>query len=128
MSTVTDLDSTPLPAGHVWHSEAEALHQAACSCVASPESPDYPERVGRRAWAEQCCIWHAAHAVTIEAYESGEIPTDRCERCGGRNYAGSGNHCLCDTRAHHGRPTPRLDVVDSMTCDCGSCRKGRSAG
>lgn len=102
-----------------WETSDAAVKHAKTCCTPEP----YAIRVGERAHAEQCCIWHAAHLVSIEMYASGENPTAICEYCGGRADVRDGFHHLCAARAKRGRPVERLDVVDSLRCGCHDCRK-----
>lgn len=114
----------------MWDTEQAAIGHASWSCT--PE--DYAVEVGRKMFAEQCGVWHAAHLVAVERIDDGRTPTVICTICGGRNWpmpawhgAGNTDHHICQARAVRGKPTPLIDVGAEMRCGCHPCRIGRRA-
>lgn len=98
-----------------------ALHLARCYVVLAPGGPVTHDEIANLMYDEQMCTMHAAHVVFTQAYAEGRIPTDTCSLCGGRNYAGQGDHNMCIARSERGLPTSLLDVVESRHCGCYDC-------
>lgn len=115
----------------------QALHLVQCGTMNTRYVDGAPVHDGTR-WEEidlaiaqrmvdtDCCLWHASFEVYGEWMTDGRLPTDTCAVCGGRSYAGDGDHALCTARAARGREITRLDVVETRECDCAICTKNRA--